>query len=1195
MGLRKVFKKFLIWTLVAVFLGSGFFAFLNFAPQKAQAAVNWSANSDDVTGHNFRADDKNYTNFRDEAAVGTQNYQINFTYKKSVNFWDFWDGYIYSLIPYGADDQTQKNFFANYENKKYSLFSIEGLSSFFLIVDVDANKTLGVFKQTTQTCTNKDTGKTQDCPWTYYRAYYGKLDTSWGPNKTYYLYKGTTKLIYNWDLQPESQTNFQFKYIDSVNKPSNGFRIDIKGVAACEPGKEYKADEYKNCYWPADGTFTGTLNDNGDNAPTISIPASTSTNPKPLVPSPFVFKLKYVIQTGTNDNLFYWVAADPHHPNLALAFYNCDTTGQIVTFVSSQWNAEWYRVEVGPAVAVDKDKLINIVLKKIYNNDKISTDGCPSADQLDSKGQLAKWGAQVNSSSQSGGETAETCGVGFLEGLTTKGALTKVLCTILRSMGDAAAWLIKNIFDTVFNAKILPKAQFETASVINPFSIQTAYADYPTLDQSSIKQALQDQDGWVLTSWKVILGLANVFVVIVLLFLAITNILHIQYDTYAIKKALPTLIFGIILANFSILITKMLVDATNAITATFMGDSAGEGVKNLVTAIIPPAGQSQGTFMATPTIGALLLALLFSFFALIAFAILGFLFYIRYIVILTLTIVAPLAFVLMAFPPTQGLFKQWWGWYAKFIFMKPISLFLVWLATLVLAKGGGVAGITVWALATFLVCAAIIVPFKMGGAVMGAWGKAGKWLASPATGAAKRAYEGKRDAWKERANLAAERYTPLGRWRTQHEETMTGLKAERESRKDELKEERRARLGGLEERREARRERQTKNLKRGKERRATQFYGTTDEGREMVNQEIEDTVVAGRLEIAKRNRMFEIYNTAGRGRELAGFEHDFANSELRLAKTKSDASETIAGEQLRNHRLIPRQLRNALENLEIAQERLAKSEEGSAEYVAAQHDITTQTAERDRWTRALRRAGVSQEQIDTYLPGNLNSSYVSRLQRTRNMAIINKSRYEDARDESTSHPPSELAHNVANGGGVGAFAWGVQDSHNFFTNGTTTTADAAQGLGAEMAALQTTLSDSRTMGAAFQGYAGVLRQHNQAYLERGVERTMEVSSEDAREKVRTAIRHQLHDDTAEITAENLSRVVLDTAGDLDIRGFVNNAVLQFQAADAHGGFAQRDDTGQIMRDNRGNVIVQTQGNSGLGRNIAAAVARSATP
>lgn len=238
---------------------------------------------------------------------------------------------------------------------------------------------------------------------------------------------------------------------------------------------------------------------------------------------------------------------------------------------------------------------------------------------------------------------------------------------------------------------------------------------------------------WIFNIWKVSLSLANVIVVIMLLFVAIVNIFHLSYDTYAIKKSLPLLIVGIIMANFSLLICRMIVDAAQVLTNTFAGNMK-EVINNYLCAVaFGSSGSATPQFM--DILGkafSLIVIIFFGIAILIAILILSFLLWIRKTVIFLLVAVAPVAFILYAFPPTQSLFKTWWDWFLKWTFMGPIIMFLVWVASQIGANNCVNFNVS----ALFAVCGvtylAAIVPFKMGGAVMGAWAKVGKFAANKA-------------------------------------------------------------------------------------------------------------------------------------------------------------------------------------------------------------------------------------------------------------------------------------------------------------------------------------------------------------------------------------------------------------------------------------------------------------------------------
>lgn len=242
---------------------------------------------------------------------------------------------------------------------------------------------------------------------------------------------------------------------------------------------------------------------------------------------------------------------------------------------------------------------------------------------------------------------------------------------------------------------------------------------------------------WIFDIWKVTLALANVIVIVMLLFVAIVNIVHLQYDTYAIKKSLPLLIIGVIMANFSLLICRMIVDAAQVLTNTFAGDprALAEGLLCSMGFVTNHSSISVVLLTATGLSGiAIILMIILMLVILIAVVILAFLLWMRKFVIFLLVAVAPIAFIMYAFPPTQNLFKKWWSWFLTWTFMGPLVMLLVWAASKIGATNctaiGGHGNFNISALfATVgVIYLAAIVPFKLGGPVMGAWGKAGQWL-----------------------------------------------------------------------------------------------------------------------------------------------------------------------------------------------------------------------------------------------------------------------------------------------------------------------------------------------------------------------------------------------------------------------------------------------------------------------------------
>lgn len=232
--------------------------------------------------------------------------------------------------------------------------------------------------------------------------------------------------------------------------------------------------------------------------------------------------------------------------------------------------------------------------------------------------------------------------------------------------------------------------------------------------------------------WNLLLGLANAFVALVLFFFAFVNIAHIQYDTYQLKKVLPNLIIGIVLANFSMLICRLMVDIASVLTVTFVQQPGGFGnppglADDLMCAIFIQsssngAGGFATNFAAAYLTGSglgLILIVLIAIIIMIGILLLSLLLWVRKVVIYLLAATSPLAFIMMAFPPTESYFKKWWDWEIKYVFMGPIIIFIIWLGSKIGATNcGGTFSLTALFATVGLVYLAAIIPFLLGGGAM---------------------------------------------------------------------------------------------------------------------------------------------------------------------------------------------------------------------------------------------------------------------------------------------------------------------------------------------------------------------------------------------------------------------------------------------------------------------------------------------
>lgn len=258
--------------------------------------------------------------------------------------------------------------------------------------------------------------------------------------------------------------------------------------------------------------------------------------------------------------------------------------------------------------------------------------------------------------------------------------------------------------------------------------------------------------------WTTMMNVVNSFVLALLIYVAFMNILRIQLDSYAVKKFLPTFIMTIILANFSFLIARIIIDLGNMAITVFLHGDPANGMSGVFGNLIADGPPAPGTSLPAGsnyygTIFSYTIKQLVGITGAVLMFILAIIFFIRNYMLYFLVAMAPLGFLAMALPLTKKYFQMWWSNFTKWVFMPVVSIFWLWLAGQFVSstQAGGP-----WFLPVVFsgICfyLAITSPFKVGGAVLGAWTKYGK-QAWGATG-------GKATKWagqeaKERAGAAA--------------------------------------------------------------------------------------------------------------------------------------------------------------------------------------------------------------------------------------------------------------------------------------------------------------------------------------------------------------------------------------------------------------------------------------------------------
>jgi len=184
-------------------------------------------------------------------------------------------------------------------------------------------------------------------------------------------------------------------------------------------------------------------------------------------------------------------------------------------------------------------------------------------------------------------------------------------------------------------------------------------------------------------------GFANIFLVLVLLYIAIATILKIK--EYEAQKLLPIFVLVALLVNFAPVVTGVVVDASNIVMGFFVNslepdqftDVLNTKVQGLKRAVVDAGftmDEMQGPINQLIVVG-IIMFILTLIFILFFFLFLG-----RYIAIWMLTIMSPLAFVAFILPKTRKYFIDWWQQLINWSFIGAIGGFFIYLSLSILLK-----------------------------------------------------------------------------------------------------------------------------------------------------------------------------------------------------------------------------------------------------------------------------------------------------------------------------------------------------------------------------------------------------------------------------------------------------------------------------------------------------------------------------
>lgn len=203
--------------------------------------------------------------------------------------------------------------------------------------------------------------------------------------------------------------------------------------------------------------------------------------------------------------------------------------------------------------------------------------------------------------------------------------------------------------------------------------------------------------------WPVSRDVANLGFVFAIIVIAFSTIL--QYESYHMQKTLFRLIWVALLINFSLVIAAVFIDFSSVLTHFFINKTSNPNelalvlanslqVQKLILNNPPPdkldllAGIITGNFGGILDFTAnLFFVLFFTVIAAISMFGLAFMMFARYVWLVILLTIAPIAWLAHTWPDLDKLWSQWWNKFFQYIWFAPAMSFFLYLAISIVKRG----------------------------------------------------------------------------------------------------------------------------------------------------------------------------------------------------------------------------------------------------------------------------------------------------------------------------------------------------------------------------------------------------------------------------------------------------------------------------------------------------------------------------
>ncbi len=193
----------------------------------------------------------------------------------------------------------------------------------------------------------------------------------------------------------------------------------------------------------------------------------------------------------------------------------------------------------------------------------------------------------------------------------------------------------------------------------------------------------------VASAWPFIQGIANLGFIFALLYIAFATTFRLASVSTSVQKLLPRLLIAALLVNFSLVIGGLLIDMSRVVMAVeinLMGNGSVNGT-NFGDKLIASTNalnqeiQSMKNQLPNNSFLAVMVRMsqgtFFLFLLTLGISVIAINLLIRYIALIILLMISPLAYLAFALPNVASYASAWWGMFIKWVLYGPIVLFFL--------------------------------------------------------------------------------------------------------------------------------------------------------------------------------------------------------------------------------------------------------------------------------------------------------------------------------------------------------------------------------------------------------------------------------------------------------------------------------------------------------------------------------------